>query len=230
MAWLLGLLALVLLGLATPSKGDRLLDVVDIGSSVSDWRASASGQVCGVREGGHRKACVAGVLLSVFGLFLLAPAIGGAATRSLPALAQLSPNAGRAEVADPMAVSASRWASAIGDRLRYDWPSTSTATRQFVATNTPGVSEGIVEGAGKGSGNFGLGRATEAEAEAAGRAWVEDGYRVASDGKTLVSKDGLRQYRPPSVKPKLGITQANFESRPVNSGPWQTNGHVDIKP
>lgn len=50
----------------------------------------------------------------------------------------------------------------------------------------------------------------------------------ASDGKTMISADGLRQFRPPSFKPKLGKTQANFEWRNVNQGQWQGNGHLDI--
>jgi len=59
-------------------------------------------------------------------------------------------------------------------------------------------------------------------------AWVGKGYTIASDGKTLVSADGLRQFRPPSFKPKLGIQQANFEWRNVSKGAWQGNGHLDI--
>jgi hypothetical protein len=78
-------------------------------------------------------------------------------------------------------------------------------------------------------GNFGMGSMTRAEADELGRAWVGDGCRVASDGKTLVSSDGRYTYRPPSYKPRLGRYQANFEwkqpdltSRPLG------NGHVDI--
>jgi filamentous hemagglutinin len=63
-----------------------------------------------------------------------------------------------------------------------------------------------------------------------GRDWVGDGYKVASDGKTLVSADGVRQFRPPSMKPNLGIEQANFEQRLVPSGEWLGNGHLDIEP
>ena len=63
----------------------------------------------------------------------------------------------------------------------------------------------------------------------AGYKWVGTGYRVASDGKTLVSSDGLRTFRPPSYKPQLRKVQANFESRATNSGPMQSNGHLDIK-
>ena len=46
-----------------------------------------------------------------------------------------------------------------------------------------------------------------------GRAWVGDGATVRSDGKTMISRDGLRQYRPPSYKPRLGRFQANLEAR-----------------
>ena len=79
-------------------------------------------------------------------------------------------------------------------------------------------------------GNFGIGSGTAAEAEALGRAWVGPGYRVASDGKTLKSIDGLRQYRPPSYKPKLGRYQANFERRfeGQSSARWQSDAHLNI--
>lgn len=67
-----------------------------------------------------------------------------------------------------------------------------------------------------------------------GEAWVGDGYKIASDGRTLVSADGLRQYRPPSNKPnsqyaKTGV-QANFERRfeGQTSKQWQSNGHLNI--
>lgn len=78
------------------------------------------------------------------------------------------------------------------------------------------------------TGNSGIGSATAEEADIAGRSWVGAGYRVASDGKTLVSQNGLRQYRPPTFKPKLGTVQANFESRPTASGQWVNNAHADI--
>jgi len=57
---------------------------------------------------------------------------------------------------------------------------------------------------------------------------VGNGYKVASDGRTLISRDGLRQYRPPSYKLLLDRWQANFEERVVPSGEWQSNGHLDI--
>ena len=56
------------------------------------------------------------------------------------------------------------------------------------------------------------------------------GYTVASDAKTLLSADGLRQYRSPAYKPNLGRTQANFEWRSVPRGAWDSNGHLDIYP
>nr|VFJ65296.1 MAG: filamentous hemagglutinin family N-terminal domain-containing protein [Candidatus Kentron sp. DK] len=89
---------------------------------------------------------------------------------------------------------------------------------------------GKLRNAAKGKGNFGIGTATREQADAMGKAWVGDGYKVASDGKTLVSKDGLKQYRPPTNKPKIGKTQANFEQRfqGQKSKSWQSNAHLDI--
>jgi RHS repeat-associated protein len=87
---------------------------------------------------------------------------------------------------------------------------------------------GILRDAASGRGDFGLGSATAADAARLGQAWVGKGYTVASDGKTLLSANGLRQYRPPSYKPNLRRTQANFEQRPVPWGGWGSNGHLDI--
>jgi hypothetical protein len=93
---------------------------------------------------------------------------------------------------------------------------------------------GILRDAARGKGNFGLGTASAPQAQTLGEAWVGEGYTVASDGKTLISQDGLRQYRPPSSKPNspyapTGV-QANFEQRFVPEGRWQSNGHLDITP
>ncbi|MCP4609739.1 MAG: hypothetical protein GY845_13610, partial [Planctomycetes bacterium] len=89
---------------------------------------------------------------------------------------------------------------------------------------------GQLRDASKGKGNFGIGSGTREQADAMGKAWVGEGYTVASDGKTLVSADKLKQYRPPSNKPKLGKTQANFEQRfpGQKSKQWQSNAHLDI--
>ena len=87
---------------------------------------------------------------------------------------------------------------------------------------------GIIRAALKGKGNFGLGSATYEEAMAAGKSWVGDGYRISSDGKAWVSSDELRIFRPPTYKPKLKMTQANFEWKTKVGGQPQGNGHLDI--
>lgn len=87
---------------------------------------------------------------------------------------------------------------------------------------------GMLQDASKGKGNFGIGTATQEQAQAAGRAWVGSNATLASDGTTWVSQDGLRQYRAPSYKPNLGGWQANLEYRLVPRGAWQGNGHIDI--
>ena len=87
---------------------------------------------------------------------------------------------------------------------------------------------GILREAARGKGNFGVGAATRAEAQTLGRSWVGEGYGVASDGKTLISRDGLRQFRPPSYKPSLDKWQANFEQRWPGVTEWQSNAHLNI--
>ena len=86
----------------------------------------------------------------------------------------------------------------------------------------------ILRSASAGKGNFGLGNATAGESDRLGRAWVGANFTIASDRRTLVSRNGLRQCRPPSFKPSLGKEQANFEQRSVPNGQWQSNGHLDI--
>ncbi|MBW8354237.1 MAG: DUF637 domain-containing protein [Pseudomonas sp.] len=89
---------------------------------------------------------------------------------------------------------------------------------------------GQLRDASQGKGNFNIGTGTREQADALGKAWVGDGYKVASDGKTLVSSDGLKQYRPPTYKPNQGKAQANFEQRfpGQESKRWQSNGHLNI--
>lgn len=92
---------------------------------------------------------------------------------------------------------------------------------------------GIVRGAAKGKGNFGLGAGTTAEALTAGRSWVGEGYRVVKkkNGEEIwISADGLRQFRLPSYKPKWDNYQANFEWRNHTGQGWQGNGHLQIEP
>jgi RHS repeat-associated protein len=91
---------------------------------------------------------------------------------------------------------------------------------------------GILREAGRGSnnfGNFGLGAADAQTATHLGEAYVGEGAQLASDGKTLVSSDGLKQFRPPSWKPSRGTFQANFEQRLTPDGRWISNGHLDIQ-
>jgi hypothetical protein len=87
---------------------------------------------------------------------------------------------------------------------------------------------GILRQAARGKGNFGVGAATREEGDRLGRSWVGEGYEIASDGKTLMSRDGLRQFRPPSFKPSLEKWQANFEQRWPGVTEWQSNAHLDI--
>ncbi len=116
------------------------------------------------------------------------------------------------------------WRELRAEGAIYDAPASTTAAEGI------GVAEeiGILRSAARGSGNFGLGAADAATAERLGQAWMGEGATVASDGTTLVSADALRQFRPPSWKPNLGRVQANFEQRFSPSGPWNSNGHLDI--
>jgi filamentous hemagglutinin len=66
---------------------------------------------------------------------------------------------------------------------------------------------GMLREAAQGKGNFSLGVTTAAEAAAIGRAWVGEGYTVASNGQTLVSLNRLRQYRPPAISHTWGNTR-----------------------
>lgn len=90
----------------------------------------------------------------------------------------------------------------------------------------------VLRQASQGKGNFGVGTANTTDATRLGNAWVGEGATVASDGKTLVSSDGLRQFRPPSLKPNSPYaptgSQANFEWRNSPAGEWQGNGHLNI--
>jgi hypothetical protein len=87
---------------------------------------------------------------------------------------------------------------------------------------------GIVRAAARGRGNHGLGSASHVEAEASGRLWVGAQAFSTKKGKILISADRLRQFRAPTLKPSLGIYQANFEAREISCGPWLTNGHLDV--
>jgi hypothetical protein len=83
------------------------------------------------------------------------------------------------------------------------------------------------------------GAVTEEEALALGQRFVGPGYRVTNEGRLLMSSDGLRQFRMPSVKrginpvtgkpySRTGV-QVNFESRQVPEGRWPNNVHLDVR-
>ncbi|MFL9917948.1 hypothetical protein PQR75_21655 [Paraburkholderia fungorum] len=93
---------------------------------------------------------------------------------------------------------------------------------------------GMLKDARSIKGDFNLGEGTSADADALARDFIGLDYRTSSrDESILISKDGLRQYRPPSSKDSPYSTtgvQANFESRSVPHGEWQNNGHLNIRP
>lgn len=81
-------------------------------------------------------------------------------------------------------------------------------------------------------GNFGLGTWTAQDANALGEAWVGKGASLSSDGKALISENGMRTYRFPSAKPDLaGKLQANLEEFERVGGKLKVirNGHIDVK-
>ena len=90
----------------------------------------------------------------------------------------------------------------------------------------------ILREAAQGTGNFTItGSVTEAQADELGKAWVGEGYQVGKtdSGETrLLSADGLRQYRSPENK-RIGVKQANFESRARATGRMTTNGHLRVR-
>jgi RHS repeat-associated protein len=88
---------------------------------------------------------------------------------------------------------------------------------------------GILREARMGKGMFGVGKATKSQADTLGKAWVGPGFRTASDGRTLVSKDGLKIYRPPTFKKSLNKWQANLETKLTETGRPIGNAHIDIE-
>jgi hypothetical protein len=71
-------------------------------------------------------------------------------------------------------------------------------------------------------------RAWRVTSRIAGRVWVGRGAtRVGPGGKFLLSKNKLRQYRPPSYKKPLNKWQSNFQWRAKDKGKWKNNYHVD---
>ncbi|WP_443070994.1 RHS repeat-associated core domain-containing protein [Streptomyces sp. NBC_01476] len=93
----------------------------------------------------------------------------------------------------------------------------------------------MLSDAARQKGMSGVGTVSKAEAEMMGAAWVGPGYRLAKDGRTMISKDKLRQYRPPSFKPNRPAEyggpgyQANLEWRVVPEKQWQADAHLNIE-
>lgn len=126
-----------------------------------------------------------------------------------------------------------------GDLKAKDTPEMATYIVTAVALNVlfktqavppnPAVVSGILRDAVRvGTGNAGVGSATPSEALLAGKAWIGENFRVASDSKCWISADGLRQFRIPTFKPNQNKWQANLEERTTPSGRWQANAHIDI--
>jgi hypothetical protein len=122
--------------------------------------------------------------------------------------------------------------AAFGAQGRSNFLSGGATNTGLTATQRQGI---LREASQLGQGNLTLaGRATRAEAADLGEAWVGPGYRTASDGRTLVSADGTRTFRPPTPKPNSPFSetgvQVNFETRELIDGRWtvRSNAHLDV--
>jgi RHS repeat-associated protein len=73
----------------------------------------------------------------------------------------------------------------------------STKSRGKISNEDWAQLSGTLRQASKGKGNFGIGTASAEQANVMGEAWVGLEYRISSDGKAWISKNGMRQYRPP---------------------------------
>ena len=89
----------------------------------------------------------------------------------------------------------------------------------------------------KGEINFGIGSGTAKEADKLGKIWVGDGAKPVNSSSCpgcLLSADGTRLYRPPTIKTNTSKAfnptgvQANFVIR-NSDGKTLTNGHLNIK-
>jgi len=109
------------------------------------------------------------------------------------------------------------------------------SVRGAVARSEIGAAEqiGILRDAATAKGNFSLGRATAAEADTLGKAWVGENARLSRDGSAMVSADGTRTYRGPQAKSSSLATtgtQANFQRKEMVDGKLRevANGHLDV--
>lgn len=91
---------------------------------------------------------------------------------------------------------------------------------------------GRLREAGRTKGNFDLPKGTKNEANFLGESWVgPNAKQVPYQGQPgqfiYISQDGLKQFRPPVVKPD-GRTLANFQWKDPVTGSWFGNGHMEV--
>ncbi len=178
-------------------------------------------------------AAVLAVVLGVFGAGPASAATTHAAQNAVGASTSAVQNAVGASTSAVQVVVGPSAGVVAGQQLGNDPPQPQIAVATGVAAKTGddwAKVSGALRDASRGKGHFGVGTGTVADAQSAVRAWAGEGARLASDGRTWLSQDGLRQWRPPTFKPgwQGGTWQSKFESRLVPRGQWQTNGHLDI--
>lgn len=93
----------------------------------------------------------------------------------------------------------------------------------------------IAKAAKSGAGLAKFGKTSKITSKLAGRMFVGRGASVGKKG-VLTSRDGLRMYRPPSYKVRLGYKQSNFQTRGSTAYKWSNknrpgyyNGHLRIR-
>lgn len=219
-------------GGSTAFPGAEPVEVPDddpIGQPVIDWVEHNQDSLIDASLAGAEMAAW-GLLSALAGVG--AVACGAEAVVTSPTVVAAAPGVACAAAAGGGAAAAGYQAGKSGDRLADAILKMESAPGKSAAKGADDgpVISGILRDASKSKGNFGVGSGTKDQAMRAGESWVGEGYRVASDGKTLVSRDGLRSFRPPSWKPRLGKWQANFEywiDGQVARKPMG-NGHLDI--
>jgi hypothetical protein len=115
------------------------------------------------------------------------------------------------------------------DKVRVASPRDTKLTKEEMREDWAKLS-GMLRQSTKGKGNYTVGSATREQADTMGRAWVGNNYKISNNGRAWTSVDGMRQYRPPSYKPRLDKTQVNFERKFDGQtwDNWPSNAHVNI--
>ncbi len=228
---------LPLLARFVPGLGTALLikDLVGLGISAAQTLDDAL-----LAESDDDRAKVARVLAGVFVVWAVGVAIGklaGAIRRKVGSRQKSNanqrepiPEEAHSTHSETTTESVTKSDVRVGGNEGKSKVSTEKETKPQSHITTFAEESGTLRDAARLKGNFGLGSARQVDADRLGRAWVGEGYTVSSDGTALVSKDRLRQYRPPQFKPPLGKIQANFEQRSRVVDKWLSNGHLDIVP